>query len=116
MPPSVQEPSEYHASTFSTKSGQHTNRQRAIDKTKYQLQLGTILLFKCHGIRMQFVMVFSAQRQHKKVMRFCTHSTLTMTNQVMRIVGWLTTTCTRLRLNPARVLFINPATTFGAVT
>ena len=32
-----------------------------IDKTKYQLQLGAIHLFKCHGIRMQLVVMLSAQ-------------------------------------------------------
>ncbi len=51
---------------------QYAYCQRTIDKTKYQLQLGAILLFKCHGIRMQLVVMLSAQRQHKEVMRFCT--------------------------------------------
>ena len=36
---------------------QYANCQRAIDKTKYQLQLGAILLFKCHCIRMQLVVM-----------------------------------------------------------
>nr|AAM88321.1 unknown [Escherichia coli] len=35
-----------------------------------------------------------------------------MTNQVMRIVSWLTTTRTRLCLYPARVFLINPTATF----
>ncbi|EKH03621.1 hypothetical protein ECFRIK920_3093 [Escherichia coli FRIK920] len=47
-------------------------------------------------------------------MRFCTHSTLTVAYQVVGIISGLSTTCARLRLNPARVLFINPAATFGA--
>ncbi|MFU0293699.1 hypothetical protein ACM0E1_22815, partial [Salmonella enterica] len=42
-------------------------------------------------------------------MRFCTHSTLTVAYQVVGIISRLSTTCTRLCLNPARVLFINPA-------
>ena len=50
---------------------QHANCQRAINKTKYQLQLGAILLFKYHGARMQLVVMLSAQRQYKEVMRFC---------------------------------------------
>lgn len=49
---------------------QYANCQRTIDKTKYQLQLRAILFFKCHGIRMQLVVMLSAQRQHKEVMRF----------------------------------------------
>ena len=93
---------------------QYANCQRTIDKTKYQLQLGAILLFKCHGIRMQLVVMLSAQRQHKEVMRFCPHSPLTVAYQVVGIISRLSTTCTRLCLNPARVLFINPAATFWA--
>ncbi len=75
---------------------QYAYCQRTIDKTKYQLQLGAILLFKCHGIRMQLVVMLSAQRQHKEVMRFCTHSTLTVAYQVVGIISRLSTTCTRL--------------------
>ncbi len=93
---------------------QYAYCQRMIDKTKYQLQLGAILLFKYHGIRMHLVVMLSAQRQHKKVMRFCTHPTLTVTYQVVGIISRLSTTCARLRLNPARVHFINPAATFWA--
>ena len=42
---------------------QYAYCQRTIDKTKYQLQLGAILLFKCHGIRMQLVVIDVYKRQ-----------------------------------------------------
>ncbi len=37
----------------------------------------------------------------KNIVGLCSHSALTMTNQVMGIVGWLTTTRTRLCLYPS---------------
>src|SRR5699024_604156 len=92
---------------------QYANCQRAIDKTKYQLQLGAILIFKCHCIRMQLVVMLSAQRQHKEIMCFCSHSALPVTNQMMRIVGWHTAASTRLCLNPTCVFLLNPAASFS---
>src|SRR5699024_89742 len=46
---------------------------------------------------------------------FCSHPSLTMTNQVMGIVGWLATTRTRLCLHPARVFLIYPTATFRSL-
>lgn len=39
---------------------------------------------------MQLVVMLSAQRQHKEIMCFGSHSALPVTNQMMRIVGWHT--------------------------
>ncbi|EEZ6958233.1 replication protein P, partial [Escherichia coli] len=38
----------------------------------------------------------------------------TLSRKTGAVHSRLSTTCTRLRLNPARVLFINPAATFWA--
>lgn len=58
---------------------------------------------------MQLIVMRSAQRYHKQVMRFGTHSTLPVAYQVVGVVCRVIAATALLRLHPAGVLLIFPA-------
>lgn len=58
---------------------------------------------------MQLIVMRSAQRYHKQVMRFGTHSTLPVAYQVVGVVCRVIAATALLRLHPAGVLLVLPA-------
>lgn len=62
---------------------QRADSQCAIDKTKKQHQLAAVLFFKCHGVNVQRVVMRSAKRDHKQVVRLRAHSTPPVSCQVV---------------------------------
>ncbi len=102
----------YHASTFSTKSASTPIASaRSIKRNITPAGSHTSLQMPRypHAARRDAF----CQRQHKEIMRFCTHSPLTVAYQMVGIISRLSTTCTRLRLNPARVLSLTQRRRLG---
>ncbi len=83
-----------------------------IDKTKYQLQLGAILLFKCPVSACSSSWCFLHKGNTKRsALLYPFHPDRGLSGGGDH--QQLSTTCTRLCLNPARVLFINQRWRFG---
>ncbi len=88
MLPNDPEPSEYRASPFSEKI-RPARQLPARDpiKTKYPAPAETILLFKCHGIRMQLVVMLCTKATQRDYARIAIH--LTVAYRVVGIIGRL---------------------------